>query len=77
MQQLIKKYAIGAVFHDTDNLGFDFIMEKLEEGEIPDEVLVWTPYESLNASQLAERVEEQFDIFATFAVRLSETGENE
>jgi len=69
---LIKKYAVGAVFHDTAELGFDFIMEKLEEGEIPDEVLVWTPHKSLGATELADMVEDQMDIFTIFAERLSE-----
>ena len=69
---LIKKYAIGAIFSDTAELGFDFIMEKLEEGEIPDEVIVFAPYERLGATDLADMVEDQMDIFATFAEQLSE-----
>jgi len=69
---LIKKYAIGAIFTDTAELGFDFIMEKLEEGEIPDEVIVFAPYERLGATDLADMVEDQMDIFATFAEQLSE-----
>jgi antirestriction protein len=69
---LIKKYAIGAIFSDTAELGFDFIMEKLEEGEIPDEAIVFAPYESLGATELASQVEDQIDTFATFAEQLSE-----
>jgi hypothetical protein len=69
---LIKKYAIRAIFIDTAELGFDFIMEKLEEGEIPDEAIVFAPYKSLGATDLADMVEDQMDIFATFAEQLSE-----
>jgi len=47
-------------------------MEKLEEGEIPDEVIVFAPYERLGATDLADMVEDQMDIFATFAEQLSE-----
>jgi hypothetical protein len=71
-QALIKKYAIRAIFIDTAELGFDFIMKKLEEGEIPDEAIVFTPYKSLGATDLADMVEDQMDIFATFAEQLSE-----
>jgi hypothetical protein len=69
---LIKKYAIRAIFSDTAELGFDFIMEKLEEGEIPDEAIVFAPYESLGATELANMVEDQMDIFIAFAEQLSE-----
>jgi hypothetical protein len=69
---LIKKYAVGAIFHDTAGLGFDFIMKKLEEGQIPKETIVFGPYESLGATELADMVEDQMDTFATFAEQLSE-----
>jgi hypothetical protein len=69
---LIKEYAIRAIFRDTAELGFDFIMKKLEEEEMPDEVIVWTPYESLGATDLANMVEDQMDIFIAFAEQLSE-----
>lgn len=71
-QALIKEYAIRAIFIDTAELGFDFIMEKLKEGEIPDEAIVFAPYERLGATDLADMVEDQMDIFATFAEQLSE-----
>lgn len=71
-QALIKKYAVGAIFSDTAELGFDFIMEKLEEGEIPNEAIVFAPYESLGAIELASQVEDQIDIFTIFAEQLSE-----
>jgi hypothetical protein len=71
-QALIKEYAIRAIFIDTAELGFDFIMEKLKEGEIPDEAIVFAPYERLGATDLADMVEDQMDIFATFAEELSE-----
>ena len=71
-QALIKKYAIGAIFSDTAELGFDFIMEKLEEGEIPEDAIVFAPYESLGATELASQVEDQIDIFALFVEQLSE-----
>jgi hypothetical protein len=71
-QALIKKYAIGAIFHDTAELSFDFIMKKLEEGEIPKETIVFGPYESLGATDLADMVEDQMDIFIAFAEQLSE-----
>jgi hypothetical protein len=47
-------------------------MKKLEEGEIPDEAIVFAPYKSLGATDLADMVEDQMDIFATFAEQLSE-----
>jgi hypothetical protein len=66
-KELVEQYAIGAVFSDTAEVGYKTLTEKLSEGVIPDEVVVWQPYEDLDASSLLERVEEQHDIFKYFA----------
>ena len=75
MIELIKQYSVGAVFSDTDNLGFEFIMDKLSEGTIPDGTVVYSPYENLTPQDLAGAIDEQAEIFTTFAEQLSELGD--
>jgi len=66
-KELIEQYAVGAVFSDTAEMGYDALTEKLGEGVIPAEVVVWQPFDDLDAPALLERVEEQHDIFRYFA----------
>lgn len=67
---LIKEYAIGAVFSDTAEKSYTALVEELEQGNIPEEVLVWQPFETLDPQALLEQVEEQYNIFEHFAERL-------
>lgn len=70
--EIIKEYAIGAIFSDTAEMGYSALVEELDQDNIPDEVIVYEPYEGLDPQDLLERVEEQYDIFETFAEQLLE-----
>lgn len=73
--ELAKQYAIGAVFTDTAEMGYSALVEELSQDNIPEEVIVYQPYENLDPQELLEVVEEQYDIFEMFAedvVKVSE-----
>lgn len=70
--EVIKEYAIGAIFSDTAEMGYTALVEELDQDNIPDEVIVYAPYDGLDPQDLLERVEEQYDVFETFAEQLME-----
>lgn len=72
MEELIKKYAIGAVLSDSNGHSFETIVEAFSEGECPDGVTIWAPFEHWEYSAMAELIEEQYDIFTNFANELKE-----
>lgn len=72
---LVEQYAIGAVFSDTAEMGYEALTESLSNDAVPEEVIVWQPYEGLEPKDLLERIEEQYDIFRYFAERLLDEDE--
>ena len=72
--EIVKQYAIGAVLSDSNEMGYTAFAEELEQDNIPEDVIVYQPYENLNPSELLEVMEEQYDIFETFAEQLIEEG---
>ena len=72
--EIVKEYAIGAVLSDSNEMGYTAFAEELEQDNIPEDVIVYQPYENLNPSELLEVMEEQYDIFETFAEQLIEEG---
>jgi hypothetical protein len=71
--ELIKEYAIGSGFSDTAELGYDYLMEQLGNGLIPDEVVVWYPFEESSPESLAQYIQEQYDVYQTFAEQIKES----
>lgn len=69
---LIKEYAVGAVLSDSADLSYDAIVEELDQDNIPEEIIIWAPFETLDAQALLEQIEEQYNIFEIFAERLME-----
>jgi len=72
--EIVKEYAIGAVLSDTAEMGYTAFAEELEQDNIPEDVIVYQPYENLDPQELLEVMEEQYDIFETFAEQLMEKG---
>ena len=57
LDQLTWEEAVGTALSDFGGLTADEIIEKLEAGEIPDEVVVWEPFEYYNARNLLEVID--------------------
>ena len=70
--ELIKEYAIGAVFSETADYGYSALVEELGQDNTPEDVIVYQPYENLDPQELLELVEEQYGILESFAERLLE-----
>ena len=72
--EVIKEFAIGAVLSDTAEISYTAFAEELEQDNIPEEAIVCGLYENLDPQELLEVLEEQYDIFETFAEQLMEKG---
>lgn len=70
--ELVKEYAMGAVLSDSNEIGYTAFAEALEQDTIPEEVIVYKPYEHLDAQELLEAMEEHYSVFETFAEQLME-----
>lgn len=70
--ELIKEYAIGAVLSDSNEMGYTAFAEELGQDNIPEDVIVYQPYENLDPQELLEVMEEQYSVFETFAEQLLE-----
>jgi hypothetical protein len=69
---IFEEYALGSVLSDSAEMSYNDVMEALESGNIPEDVIVWAPFEYEDPRALASRIEEYHDIFKTFAEELDE-----
>lgn len=69
---IFQEYALGSILSDSAELDYDTIMESLENGVVPDDVIVWQPFEYEDPRILANRLEDFHDMFITFAEELEE-----
>lgn len=71
LNQLAWEEAVATALADLGGLTADEILEKLEEGEIPEEVAVWEPFEYYDASRLLDVISDFQGQFARFAKSVS------
>lgn len=64
---LVDQYALGTILTDSAELDYDYIISKLEEGEIPEDVIVWEPFELYDPKYLASILEDVRDGYRCFA----------
>ena len=75
MSEIYKKAleeAVNTALSDLGDLSPEEIVEKLNEGEIPDEISIWSPFEYYDAANLLEVIDgfrAQFERFATELVK--------
>ena len=72
LNTISEKYALGAVLSDSNEMDYNDILESLENGEIPEGVSIWAPFENYEYYELAQLIEEQHDIFQAFIEELDE-----
>ena len=72
VNNIFQKYGLGAVLADSNELDYDDVLESLEQGECPEGVSIWAPFENYEYHELASLIEEQHDIFRAFAEELDE-----
>lgn len=71
---LIKEYAVGMVVSDIDVYSYDSLMEELENDNIPEEVIIFEPFESKDPQQLIEDIQEQYGILEQLATDVLRAG---
>lgn len=69
---IFQKYALGAVLSDSNEHDYDDVLEAFENGECPEGVSIWSPFENYDYYELAQLIEEQHDIFKCFTEELDE-----
>lgn len=69
--------AVETMFSNLGNLTAGEILSKLEEGELPEEISVWYPFEDYDPKTLAKLVEGFASQFERFAERVKEIEEAE
>lgn len=72
LNTICEKYALGAVFSDSNEMDYSDLLESLDKGVIPEGVIVWEPFENYYPDRIAELVEEHHDIFKCFIEELDE-----
>lgn len=65
--EVLNKYAVGAILSDSNEVPYDTLIETLENGEVPDGVSIWHPFENHEYYEIAELIQEQRDILKCFA----------
>ena len=64
---LVDQYALGTILTDSAELDYDYIISKLEEGEIPEDVIVWQPFENYSPNVLASILDDVREGYRCFA----------
>ena len=64
---LVDQYALGTILTDSAELQYDYLISKLEEGEIPEGVIVWEPFENYPPQHLASVLDDVREAYRCFA----------
>ncbi len=70
--QIAGEFAIGICFSGTAGLSYDDIMGALEDGEFPEGVEVWEPFEGQSAVNLSETLFDMKRVLSTYGEKLLE-----
>jgi hypothetical protein len=68
--QVLEQEALALVLSDVEGLNYGDVMESLENGEFPDDLLVWEPFENYQPNELAETLEGFYDALHSVVNRL-------
>jgi hypothetical protein len=68
--QVLEQEALALVLSDVEGLNYGDVMESLENGEFPDDLLVWEPFENCQPNELAETLEGFYDALHSVVNRL-------
>ena len=69
---IFEEYALGSILSDSAEMSYEDVMESLQNGEVPEDIIVWEPFEYEDPRALANRLEDFHDMFKTFAEELEE-----
>jgi hypothetical protein len=67
IERTAENYALATYLTEFDDSSYDEIMEAFAENVIPDDVIIWLPFESFELDELREFIEITRNDFLTFA----------
>jgi hypothetical protein len=67
IERMAENYALATYLTEFDDSSYDEIMEAFAENVIPDDVIIWLPFESFELDELREFIEITRNDFLTFA----------
>jgi len=72
IRQVLEQEALALVLSDVEGLNYGDVMESLDKGEFPDNLLVWQPFEDYQPNELAETLEGFYDALHSVVIRLGQ-----
>jgi REP element-mobilizing transposase RayT len=76
-KELAFNYAMDYFISDFGNLTHDQVYEALSNDEIPDEILIWEPFENYGAYYLLELMDNLSNVMIDFVWKLWDISEKE
>jgi hypothetical protein len=65
---LCQKYSLGMVFTDSAGLSYDEMSNSLEQGKIPDEAIIWEPFEDYQVDGVLSVLDEYHAIMYKYTL---------
>lgn len=72
IQEMALMEAVETVLSDLGDLLPEEILNRLDDGEIPDEIVIWYPFEECDARTIADHIRTFARQFERFAERVRE-----
>ena len=72
LHELVEEQAIGMVLSSTGDWSYDDIVDAFQNGECPDGVSLWEPFEHWEYYAMAEQIEDNYRVLMNFAKRVKE-----
>lgn len=66
VNRLAENFTLGSILSEYGNNTYDEIIEALDDGYIPDEVLAWYPFQDFSPEELLEAIEDLRNQFLMF-----------
>jgi len=63
-----QKYSLGMVFTDSAGLDFEEMLNSLEEGKIPEDAILWEPFEHYQPEDVLNVLDEFHAIMYTYTL---------
>lgn len=66
VNRLAENFTLGSILSEYGNNTYDEIIEALDDGYIPDNVLAWYPFQDFSPEELLEAIEDLRNQFLMF-----------
>jgi hypothetical protein len=71
IERMAENYALGTFLTDWDELTYNEIMDSFARDEIPEQVIIWLPFEGYSCESLIEFIENLRNDYLNFSDRLT------